>query len=571
MDQIEEIKSKIDIVDVIGDYIKLQKAGANHRAPCPFHAEEKPSMFISPVKQIWKCFGCGIGGSVFDFVMNIEGVEFGEALEILANKAGVELRKVAPEQLSKKKRLYEICELATKFYEKQLESNVGKKAKQYLLDRTITEDSIGRWRLGYSPDKWGTLTQFLISRGYNKREILKVGLGILNDKGDFYDRFRGRIMFPIFDLHGRVIGFGGRIFKDKEKTAKYVNTPNTPLYNKSYILYGLNEARVDARRESACIVSEGYTDVILSNQSGVKNIVASSGTALTHQQLSLLKRYTDNLFFAFDMDTAGSGATKRGIGLAQERGFNVKIVLMPASHDPADLIKDGVEEWKKAIEEARDVISFYLESALDRFDKETPDGKKAIGDEVLPVIKAIPNEISRFHWIQKMAEILETSEEVIEREMEKIEVEEKKEVVDTTKKADLRETTLEDGLLVLLLQDPKGVDSIKDKELLSPDLLEIISALRKNEYDLEKAKESLSDDLKRKVEEGELEIEVFGGVEDPSGELNQCIMKIKRLKTKQKMEAVARRLREAEKAKDQSQIEMLTKEFDNYSKELSDE
>jgi DNA primase len=307
---IDEIKSRLNIVEVIQSYIKLQKAGANYRAVCPFHSEKSPSFFVSPARQIWHCFGsCGEGGDIFKFVMKIEGVEFGDALRILAQKAGVELKKQDPKLQTERHRLYSICEIACRFYQKQLGSGeAGQEAKKYLLDRGITEESIEKWRIGYSPDVWRSLTDFLISKGYERNEIEKAGLLLNSEKtGGYYDRFRGRIIFPVFDLSSQVVGFGGRIFKkgvtkalvgggSKGGTtpvpgeigeAKYINSPATILYDKSRILYGLNKSGQSIRKNDRFIVVEGYMDAIMAHQIGCDNVVAASGTALTQFHLNI--------------------------------------------------------------------------------------------------------------------------------------------------------------------------------------------------------------------------------------------------------------------------------------------
>ena len=365
MDQnpIEQIKSKLDIVEVVGSYIKLQKTGINYRALCPFHSEKKPSFFVSPSRQIFKCFGCGEFGDLFKFVMKIEGLEFGDALRILAKRAGVELRRQDPKLKTERRRLYEITELACRFFERQLkESKAGLEVKEYLLKRGINEESIKKWRLGYSPNTWRGLSDFLVSKGYEREEIVKTGLAIKKESEEVhsaYDRFRGRIIFPVFDLNSQVIGFGGRVFeKDQdpklkskdEEVARYINTPNTLLYDKSWVLYGLNFAKVEIRRNDVCILVEGYTDVILSYQAGFQNTVGTSGTALTPFQLKILKRYSQNLITAFDMDIAGDSATRRGIDLAQKEDFQIKIITMPSGSDPADIISEEPKKWEKLID-----------------------------------------------------------------------------------------------------------------------------------------------------------------------------------------------------------------------------
>lgn len=434
--QIEEIKNKLNILDVVSAYVKLTKTGINHRGLCPFHSEKGPSFFVSPSRQMFKCFGCGKGGDIFEFIKEIEGVEFGDALRILANRAGVELKRENPQIVSERKRFYEICDLSSAFFEKQLiGSEWGKKAKDYLLKRGITEESIKKWRIGYSPDMWQGLSDFLVGRGYNREEVVKAGLAVTSDlpagrqekESHSYDRFRGRIIFPIFDINSQVIGFTARIFKDADKaeTAKYINTPQTLLYDKSNVLYGLNFAKVAVRKINQCVLTEGQTDTIMCQQAGFENTVAVSGTALTEKHLNILKRYTDNLLLSFDMDSAGDTATKRGIYLAESMGFNIRVIdfydkAMPngrQAKDPAEIILENPENWAKAIENTRSIMEFYFDSAFKKCDKNSSLGKKEIGKIILPAIKRLQNKIEQSHWVQKLAEKLQVSIESVLEEL----------------------------------------------------------------------------------------------------------------------------------------------------------
>ena len=327
---------------------------------------------------------------------------------------------------TERQRLSEICELTTKFFEKQLEeSKAGKEAKKYLLERGINEESLKKWRIGYAPDVWQGLSDFLNSRGYQKGEIEKAGLGLSSERGSFYDRFRGRIIFPISDLNSQVVGFTGRVFKDKDKTevAKYVNTPQTLLYDKSRILYGLDKAKVEIRKKDFCILAEGNTDAIMVSRAGFENVVATSGTALTPFQLKILKRYSDNLLTAFDMDVAGDVATKRGIDLAQLQGFNVKVIILPKDLDPADVVFKNPNDWGKHVKEAKSILDFYFESAFSKFDKDSPEGKREISKILLPVIKRIPNKIVQSHWVGELAKRLRVKEEDIGEELKKVKLE----------------------------------------------------------------------------------------------------------------------------------------------------
>ena len=570
---VDEIKNRLDIIEVIGSYIKLHKAGANYRALCPFHSEKTPSFFVSPARQIWHCFGCLRGGDIFGFVKEIEGVEFGDALRILAQRAGVELKKQTPEYAkwrSERERLYEICELTTKFFEKQLEeSKVGKEAKKYLLSRGIAEESIRKWRLGYSPDVWQSLSDFLTSKNYKKEEIERAGLSIKSEKGSFYDRFRGRIVFPIFDLNSQVVGFSGRVFKSPD-TAKYVNTPNTLLYDKSRILYGLDKSKVSIRKKDLCILVEGNTDVIMSHQAGSENAVATSGTALTPFQLKILKRYSNNLLIGFDMDIAGETATKRGIDLAQSQGFDIKIIRLPEGKDPAEIISKNPKAWEKALETAVSILDFYFETAFANRDPKTPEGKKAISKILLPVIKRIPNEIEKSYWVQKLAEKLEVKEEDIEEELKKVKLEEEiyglepEEIINLPQRS--RKDLLEERLMILILKFPQHFNLI-EKELvscLSPQAQEFFVNFQKDpkfqSKDLSPEITGLFNYISLKAEIEEME------EKEILPDIQFCLREIQCLNIKNKLDQISLEIKKAEEAKDSKKIEELSQEFNKLAK-----
>ena len=559
---VDEIKNRLDIVEVVSSYLKLQKAGVNFRALCPFHSEKSPSFFVSPARQIWHCFGgCGTGGDIFKFVMRIEGVEFGDALRILAQKAGVELRRESPELKTQRQRLYEICELASLFFEKQLaESRAGKEAKEYLLSRGITEDSLKKWRLGYSPVSSQGLSDFLVGKGYQRQEIEKAGLSVKSEQGSFYDRFRSRIIFPIFDLNSQVIGFGGRVFGENSKTetAKYVNTPNTLLYDKSRVLYGLHSAKMEIRNKKECILVEGYTDVILVSQAGFPNVVATSGTALTPYQLRILKRYSDNLLTAFDMDIAGDSATKRGIGLAQSLGFNIKVLLLLKGSDPADVASKDYELWTKLVGEARSILDFYFETTFSSHNSDTPEGKKEISKILLPVIKRITNNIERSFWVQKLAKGLEVREEDVVEELKKIKLEETYLIEPEPKVDNLesmprsRKELLEERLLALVLRFPEYVKSFGTQESV------LLADLKSRAQGSEEYFNYLS--FKAEVEELE--------EKDILPEIQFCFREIQLLDIKSKLEQISKEIKKAEEARDIPKVEELTKNFHQLSKQI---
>jgi len=568
---VEEIKSRLDIVEVIGNYVRLQKAGVNFRALCPFHSEKKPSFFVSPSRQMWHCFGgCSKGGNIFNFVMEIEGVEFGDALRILAQRAGVELKREHPQLKTERNRLYEICELTCRFFEKQLEASlVGQEAKSYLLKRGVNQESLKKWRVGYAPDVWQGLSDFLSSRGYQKQEIEKAGLALTSEKGSFYDRFRGRIIFPIFDLSSQVIGFGGRVFKEKDtqEVAKYVNTPQTLLYDKSHVLYGLDKAKVAVRQKDACLLVEGYLDAIMSVQAGFNNVVATSGTALTPFQLKILKRYTNNLLSAFDMDVAGDSATKRGIELAQAQDFNVKVITMPQGKDPAEIIAQNLDDWQKVIADARSILQFYFETTFSRFNPGEPEGKREISKVLLPIIKRIPNKIEAAHWVQELAKRLGVKEEIVEEELKNVKLDMPNynlpEVFNPVfVQPKTRKDILEERIVSLLLKEPQHLSFVGQDcfSYFSLRMQIILSDLKENRL-------AQQDEfvnylfLKAEVEEEEFDVGI---------EIQTCLKEIERLETKSKLDEISQEIKKAETERELERVNNLTREFNKLASKLVD-
>ena len=429
-DPVDEIKNRLDVKDVISDYIKLEKSGVNFKARCPFHQERTPSFFVSPPRQIWRCFGCSEGGDMFTFVEKIDGVDFREALQRLGQKAGVEVRAQNPKIKSEKNKSLEICDLASKYFNHQLESKNGKLIVKYFKSRGIKENTIEEFRLGYAPIKSQSLIKFLRERGYDYRDMERAGITFKSDlSGDWLTRFRGRIIFPIFNTTGSVVGFGARKLVDelakemgrivKSESAKYINSPQTNIYDKSNILYGLDKAKMAIRQNDACVVVEGYTDVILLYQAGYKNVVASSGTALTESQLNLIGRFTKNLLTSFDMDAAGDSATRRGIDLAQNVGFDVKVITLDEGKDPADIIAQEPKKWEDAIKNAKSITQFYFDSAFKEFDVATGSGKREIGHMLAPIIKNIPSKIEQAHWVQALASKLNIEQDSVWEEVGK--------------------------------------------------------------------------------------------------------------------------------------------------------
>lgn len=467
MDDVELIKQKINIVDLISEYLTLKKAGVNFKANCPFHNEKTPSFVVSPERQIWHCFGCQKGGDLFSFLMEKEGVEFKEALEILAKKAGVTLQKRIDDKKDFKDRLFEVNLKAQEFFHYILTKHaLGKKALEYLKKRGITAQTIEQFGIGYAPNSWESLTKFLLKRGFTTSEIVSSGLGVASKSGS-YDRFRGRITFPLFDGKDQLRGFSGRVLIAIEP--KYINTPQTPIFDKGNFLFGLNLAKAEIRNKHEAVLVEGEMDMILPYQAGFKNVVASKGTALTSGQIDLIKKYTENLSLGFDMDLAGDSACRRGIEIADQAGLNIKVIQLEGGKDAAEVVCSDPGVWQKATAEAVPIYDYYLKSVAKRYDTKKPADIKKIGEELIPVWAKITDDLTRDHYIQRLAAFLKVEETTIRSAVEKVRKNPSTSYANLFQKTNLRDNIvsskgrrelLEEYLITLLLHPPKDYNFV---------------------------------------------------------------------------------------------------------------
>ncbi|MDO8487984.1 MAG: DNA primase [bacterium] len=421
MDQVEEIKNKIDIVELIKEYVPLKRAGRNFKGLCPFHGEKTPSFMVNPELQIYKCFGCGQGGDTYAFLQAIEGMEFGEALQNLAKRAGITLVSYRPSQTEElKEKQIQLNTMAGDVYHFVLTKHrLGKPALAYIKGRGVTDETLAKFKLGYAPAKWDVLTKFLTGKKkFSTSDVERAGLAI---PGKGYDRFRDRLMFPIINHRSQVVGFTGRQLPwSKEMGGKYVNSPDGEIFHKSEILYGLDKARSEIKSAGFAVLVEGQMDVLPSWQAGVKNIVAASGTALTSRQVELLRRITDTVVMALDTDFAGDAAARRGIEIAETAGLIIKVVASSEKYkDPGEWAAADAEGWQKAVAEAMPIYDFYLQSAVKRFGIDVV-GKKKITRELLPIWAKIDDEIVKAHYILKLAQTLGVGEADVRAQLAKL-------------------------------------------------------------------------------------------------------------------------------------------------------
>lgn len=411
MNHLDEIRYRVAIEDLVGGYVQLKKSGRNLKGLCPFHSEKTPSFMVSPEKGIAYCFGCHQGGDIFKFLQLVENITFAEATRILADRAGVNMPRQNPGVFNKKVQVIEINQKANEFYRSELSKNT--EANQYFLNRGLTASTIDQFKLGYAPDSFNALKNFLIKEGYDSK--LLVEAAVLNQRSiadqNTYDRFRDRLIFPIFDHQGNTVAFSGRLFKELQSSQdapKYINSPETPSYDKSFVLYGLNFAKESIKQQDLAIFVEGYMDVISTHQAGTKNTIATCGTAVTPQQLKLVSRYTKNIALAFDQDSAGIQATLRAIELAQLAKMNISIISIPNGKDPDECAQADPELWVSSVENRQSVIDFYFNYIQKQFSLQSIEGKREALSFILPIIKSYPTDFEKGVYLNRLALILQT-------------------------------------------------------------------------------------------------------------------------------------------------------------------
>jgi DNA primase len=463
MSAIDEVKQKIDIAEVIGQYAALKKAGRNLTALCPFHSEKHPSFFVYPEQQSWHCFGaCNTGGDVFAFIMKKEGLDFGEALRVLAQRSGVTLpsKFAGTTRQEEKEPFFSANEAAALYYHNLvINSPAAAKAKNYVEKRGFTTKTIADFQIGYSLDAYDALKLYLLERNYDEKTLVTGGLLYQDEKGKSSDRFRDKLMIPIRDIKGRVTGFGARVLDNSEP--KYKNSPQSPTFDKSGTLYGIDRAAAAIRKQDATIIMEGYMDVIMAHQCGVANAVASMGTAITETQVNILKKLSKNLILSLDADAAGEEAMLRTVGYENILNAEMRVILLPAGKDPDEVMREDMEKWQSLVNTALPLVDFLFEKTIVKLDLTTARDKSAAVDRLLPVIAAINDPIRQAHYLQKLAALVKVDMNTIKASLSRLKPSPVKRLPLTPKPAEggtlrpLASSSREEYCLALLLQYPE--------------------------------------------------------------------------------------------------------------------
>jgi len=577
--QVEEVKSRVDIVGLINEYIPLKKAGRNYKALCPFHGEKTPSFMVSPDRQIFKCFGCNEGGDAFAFLKRMEGMEFGEALRFLAARVGVKLKEYTPSPLEQKKEtLLKISQLTSDLYHYLLTKHaVGEKARSYLKARKINMKSIEDFNLGVAPPQKDFLFKFLAKKSFSSQDIIASGVVVETGRG-LRDRFHGRLIFPILDAQGRVIAFSGRALGDAEP--KYLNSPETPLFHKSRVLYGINLAKTAIKKAKSAILVEGNIDVISSHQVGVTNTVAPLGTAVTSEQVETLRRFAENLLFAFDTDLAGDTAAKRGIEIAENAGLNIRVVQLPGSKDPDELIQKSPAEWKRAITEAVPIYDYFINSAIKKFGASGAEGKRKVAAEVLPSLARLDDEIVKAHYLQTLGEKLGVEEEILREALKKYQSPEREmpSIADILEKplSEKRASLLEKYLLAIIIQSGQLPTGLEEKIFEQPSHREIFHKIlelkeKEGRLKIKTLAKTIPESLLPVFDELlllEVGERLLAEAEEVAKEIDYCAKRLKELNLRSKLKELSLAIKQAEGTGNQAKLGSLSREFRDLSKAL---
>ncbi|PIZ19262.1 MAG: DNA primase [Deltaproteobacteria bacterium CG_4_10_14_0_8_um_filter_43_12] len=566
-DKLEEIKDRVSIVEVISDYVSLKKAGKNYKGLCPFHSEKTPSFMVNEEKQIFHCFGCNTGGNVFNFLMKMDRLSFPEAARGLARRYGIDLPKIKiseadKEENLKREWLFELNELAASYYHNLLiNEKEGKEAREYLRQRGIGNDVIIDHRVGYAQNSWDGLLKFLLKKRVPLSRVSEVGLIIPKKAQGFYDRFRGRMIFPIININGKVIGFGGRVLDNT--LPKYLNSPESSIYNKSNSLYGLKVAKDFIRSEDKVIVVEGYFDLLSLNQYGIKNVAATLGTSLTTGHIRILRRYTNNIITVFDADEAGEKAAARSLDILLKHGASPKIAVLPSGFDPDSFVKKvGEEGFKEIIAGSMPLIEFAINEVIKRHDASSVEGKVKIIEDVTPILAKIENKIERDIYIQRVSNRLGIKEDTIVSQLRKT----KKggSVLQEKGVQFMDEDIVEKLLLKLMLLNNEVVHKIQEEAIIEEfvnkqykeiGLLLLEEFNRQGRIDSGKVINCLEDENSKSLI-SQLSIEKES-IEDAPKILKDCMNKIRMHKVDEEIKILDIKIKEAEEKKD----EVLQREF----------
>lgn len=573
-DKIADVRNTADIVDLISEYVVLKKVGKNFLGLCPFHAEKTPSFTVSPEKQIFHCFGCGQGGNVFNFVMQYQNLSFPEAVRFVAKKYGIEIsaRNMSAAQKRKfaqREKLFQINEDAVDYFRKALvDTSSGERGRKYLAKRRMTPEVIERFWLGYAPMGWNNIVRYFSSKKVPLDDVETTGL-VIAKKGGYYDRFRDRIIFPILDIDQRVVGFGGRSLDNS--LPKYLNSPETPVYHKRSILYGLHANKEMCRKAGSVFIVEGYFDLLSLYCHGIKNVVATLGTALTQEHLRILKGYAREFILVFDSDNAGIKAAERSLSLFAEEKANIRIVILPEGRDPDSYVFEvGSEGFLRRVERALGIMEFLIASAIDKYGL-SPEGKIRIVDALKGPLRSLANGVSRSVYVRDLSERLNIDESVILREIRDSKGSEKKRVSPVKPQGGSR---LEETLIAIMLQAPQILGSFNVRKIVAS--LETVALKKVGEMILQRVDANVpvtAADLIAQTEDPEIRNvisslslkETYSDYERALKIVGQYEAKLR----KQEQRLLLRRIREAEKANNQELVHQLLAEKQERARELN--